>query len=117
MSFVAQAMVKIKLGMSTDSSEGESGALAAVRDKLKIQQRLIDISVRSLVSCRSSSADLSQSLESQSALEVQRENISQLEVRTAMKLVSCCGGGCGEQKGGVCVCVCEIFLAFSCRHV
>lgn len=97
-------MVKIKLGMSTDSSEGESGALAAVRDKLKIQQRLIDISVRSLVSCRSSSADLSQSLESQSALEVQRENIGQLEVRTANEAGSSCGG-CGKQKGGVCACV------------
>lgn len=78
-----KAMVKIKSGMSADSSEGDSEALAAVRDKLKIQQRLIDISARSLLSSRTSSADLSQSFESQSALEVQRENITLLEVRPA----------------------------------
>ena len=75
-----KAMVKIKTSMSTDSSEGESEALAAVRGELKIQQILIDISVRSLLSSRASSADLSQSLESQSALEVQRENSSIQEV-------------------------------------
>ena len=79
--FSYKAMVKIKSGMSTDSSEGESEVLVAVKDKLKIQQRLIDISARSLLSSRSSTADLSQSFESQSALEVQRENISLLEVR------------------------------------
>ena len=73
-------MVKVKPAMSTDSSEGESDALAAVKDKLKIQQRLIDISARSLLASRSSSADLSQSFESQSALEVQKENIALLEV-------------------------------------
>ena len=77
-------MVKVKLSMSsTDSSDGESEALAAVRDKLKIQQQLIDISARSLLSSRASSADLSQSFESQSALEVQRENSSVQEVRNA----------------------------------
>ena len=75
-------MVKIKAGMSVESSDGESEALAAVRGKLKIQQRLIDISARSLLSSRSSTADLSQSFESQSALEVQRENSSLQEVRT-----------------------------------
>ncbi|CAI8023236.1 hypothetical protein GBAR_LOCUS13589 [Geodia barretti] len=75
-------MVKIKAGMSAESSDGEGEALlATVRDKLKIQQRLIDISARSLLSSRSSSADLSQSFESQSALEVQRENSSIQETR------------------------------------
>jgi hypothetical protein len=75
-------MVKIKAGMSAESSDGEGEALlATVRDKLKIQQRLIDISARSLLSSRSSSADLSQSFESQSALEVQRENSSVQETR------------------------------------
>lgn len=73
-------MVKIKSGMSMDSSEGGSEALAAATDKLKIHQRLIDISARSLLSSRASSADLSQSMESQSALEVQRENNSIQEV-------------------------------------
>ena len=74
-------MVKIKSVMSSaDSSDGESEALTAVRDKLKIQQRLIDISTRSLLNSRASSADLSQSFESQSALEVQRENSSVQEV-------------------------------------
>ena len=73
-------MVKVKTDMSTDSSEGETDALAAVKDKLRIQQRLIDISARSLLGSRSASADLSQSFESQSALEVQKENIALLEV-------------------------------------
>lgn len=78
-------MVKIKAAMSADSSdgEGEATALTAVRDKLKIQQRLIDISARSLLNSRASTVDLSQSFESQSALEVQRENNSIQEV-------SCC---------------------------
>ena len=74
-------MVKIKLGMSIDSSEGESDALVTVKDKLKIQQRLIDISARSLENSRTSNIDLSQSQESQSALEMRRENIALLEVR------------------------------------
>ena len=73
-------MVKVKTDMSTDSSEGETDALAAVKDKLRIQQRLIDISARSFLGSRSASADLSQSFESQSALEVQKENIALLEV-------------------------------------
>ena len=73
-------MVKIKSGMAAET-DGEREALAAVKDKLKVQQRLIDISARSLLSSRSSSADLSQSFESQSALEVQRENSSLQEVR------------------------------------
>lgn len=73
-------MVKIKSGMSIDSSEGESDALVTVKDKLKIQQRLIDISARSLENSRQSNIDLSQSQESQSALEMRRENIALLEV-------------------------------------
>ena len=81
-------MVKIKSGMSTECSGGESEALATVRSKLKVQQRLIDISARSLLSSRSSSADLSQSFESQSALEVQRENISVQEVCVTVCMMS-----------------------------
>ena len=87
-------MVKIKTGMSADSSsdgEGGEALLTVVRDKLKIQQRLIDISARSLVSSRSSSADLSQSFESRSALEVQRENSSVQEVRRPLCRAD---GGC-----------------------
>lgn len=87
-------MVKIKAGMSADSSDGEGEALAAVKDKLKIQQRLIDISARSLLSSRSSTADLSQSFESQSALEVQRENSSLQEVRIQTSPQAVLGRSC-----------------------
>lgn len=87
-------MVKIKAGMSADSSDGEGEALAAVKDKLKIQQRLIDISARSLLSSRSSTADLSQSFESQSALEVQRENSSLQEVRLQTSPQAVLGRSC-----------------------
>lgn len=76
-------MVKIKSAMSVETtSDGGSEALSAATDKLKIHQRLIDISARSLLSSRASSADLSQSMESQCALEVQRENSSIQEVRS-----------------------------------
>ena len=75
-------MVKLKWGISMESCEGGSEALAAATDKLKIHQRLIDISARSLLSSRASSADLSQSMESQSALEVQRENSTLQAVRS-----------------------------------
>ena len=38
----------VKTVMSSDSAEGESDSLSSTKDDLKIQQRLIDISLRNL---------------------------------------------------------------------
>lgn len=79
----------VKTIMSTDGSESEQNmdSLAKTKDKLKVQQRLIDISARNLQSTRLSSRDFSGSGtvtpggsangEGQSAIE---ENIRLLEV-------------------------------------
>ena len=78
----------VKTIMSTDGSESEQmDSLAKTKDKLKVQQRLIDISARNLQSTRLSSRDFSGSGtvnpvgggigEGQSAIE---ENIRLLEV-------------------------------------
>ena len=79
----------VKTTMSTDGSESEQNmdSLAKTKDKLKVQQRLIDISARNLQSTRLSSRDFSGSGtvtpggssigEGQSAIE---ENIRLLEV-------------------------------------
>ena len=72
----------VKTTMSTDGSENEMDSLASTRDKLKIQQRLIDISARNLQSTRLSSRDFSTGSYSSSG-EVQstiEENISLIEV-------------------------------------
>lgn len=79
----------VKTIMSTDGSESEqTDSLTKTKDKLKVQQRLIDISARNLQSTRLSSRDFSGSGtvapgssggvgEGQSAIE---ENIRLLEV-------------------------------------
>lgn len=72
----------VKTNMSTDGSESEQGSLKATLDKLKIQQRLIDIAARNLeasrVSCRNlSTTGTGISEEAQSTME---ENIVLQEV-------------------------------------
>lgn len=85
----------VKTIMSTDGSESEqTDSLTKTKDKLKVQQRLIDISARNLQSTRLSSRDFSGSGtvtpgssgvgEGQSAIE---ENIRLLEV-SYVKLLS-----------------------------
>ena len=82
-------LAMVKTIMSTDGSESEQmDSLSKTKDKLKVQQRLIDISARNLQSTRLSSRDFSGSGtvtpggggvgEGQSAIE---ENIRLLEVR------------------------------------
>jgi len=72
----------VKLTMSTDGSENEFDSLASTKDKLKIQQRLIDISARNLQSTRLTfPSSLTSSSEAQSTIE---ENILLLEVAISM---------------------------------
>ena len=76
----------VKLNMSTDGSENEFNSLTSTIDKLKIQQRLIDISARNLQSARLSCSEFPSSLtsssEAQSTIE---ENVLLLEVSLADK--------------------------------
>ena len=85
----------VKTTMSTDGSESEMDSLASTRDKLKIQQRLIDISARNLQSTRLSSRDFSPGSHSSSG-EVQstiEENITLIEVGSLARASCICGMG------------------------
>ena len=70
----------VKTNMSTDGSESEHGTLAATIDKLKIQQRLIDIAARNLEASRESCRNLTTSGTSEEAQSTMEENIVLQEV-------------------------------------
>ncbi len=72
----------VKTNMTTDGSESEHDSLAATLDRLRIQQRLIDIAARNLEASRESCRNLSSSGTSEEAQSTMEENIVLQEVCT-----------------------------------
>ena len=73
----------VKTAMSTDGSESEFDSLTSAKDKLRLQQRVMDLSARMLQSTRISSQDFSPGSRSSCGAEGQstiEENIVLLEV-------------------------------------
>ena len=81
----------VRGSMSTDGSESEFDLLARARDKLKIQQRLIDISWRSLLNHRVSSPDLTSSVTA--AASSTSSSLSSANVGSVDGSVLPCSGG------------------------